>query len=73
MNLIECPLCGSLKIKKRKGIYNFNIKNNIVPSPVIEYWECPDCGEAFFSHEANRVIDKALLNNQKQKMKAVIS
>ena len=68
MKFIECPLCGSKSIKKKRGIYNFKVRNKIIPSPIIDYWECPGCGEAFFDQEANKKIDAALLFDKKRKV-----
>ncbi len=44
----KCPLCGSSKIKKQEGPYAFLINGQTVTTPVIRYWSCPNCGEAFF-------------------------
>jgi len=54
---------------EKNDSYNFEIKGEIIPSSVVQYWECPTCGEAFFDHEANRKIDAVLLNKKKQKMR----
>jgi len=58
-------------IQKKKGIYNFEIKGKIVPSPVIEYCECPSCGEVFFDQKTNKIIDDALLDDKKRKLEKV--
>jgi YgiT-type zinc finger domain-containing protein len=52
--------------KEKKGSYRFNFKGKIVTTPMVQYWECPNCGEAFFDREANNLIDKALLRGQKR-------
>jgi YgiT-type zinc finger domain-containing protein len=65
MEFTVCPLCGSSAIKKKKGSYRFNIKGKVVSTPVMQYWECPHCGEAFFDRQANKQIDEALLLGQK--------
>ena len=54
MKFTKCPLCESPLIQQKKGKYGFEIKGKIIPSPVIEYWECPSCGEAFFDQIANK-------------------
>ncbi len=67
MQFQECPLCGSPTIQKIKGRHAFIIKSEKTKTPIIQYWKCPNCGEAFFDHEANRIIDEALLKNRKPK------
>lgn len=69
MEFTICPLCGSSAIKKKKGSYKFDIKGEIVHTPVVEYWECPDCNEAFFDRKANVIIDEALLHIRKPEVK----
>jgi len=61
MKFSQCPLCESSMIQQKNGIYNFEIKGRIVPSPIIEYWECPSCGEVFFDQEANKKIDEEFM------------
>lgn len=67
MEFQECPLCASSKIQQRKGRYEFVIKGKKVKTPMIRYWKCPNCGEAFFDHEANRIIDEAFLKGRNPK------
>ncbi|MGH7457192.1 MAG: YgiT-type zinc finger protein, partial [bacterium] len=67
MKLTVCPLCGSPAIQKKRGRCRFNIKGELVSTPVVRYWECPDCGEAFFDRLANAQIDEVLLLNRKRK------
>ena len=64
MEFTICPLCGSPAIQKKKGHYKFNIKGKSLATPVVQYWECSNCGEAFFDKQANKLIDEALLLNQ---------
>ena len=67
MELVVCPLCGSPSIKKKKGVYKFYLQGEPLSTPAIQYWECPNCGEAFFDRQANKKIDDALLPRRKQK------
>ena len=71
MKFTKCPLCESPLIQQKKGKYGFEIKGKIIPSPVIEYWECPSCGEAFFDQIANKKIDKEMLVSKKQKSEVI--
>jgi YgiT-type zinc finger domain-containing protein len=67
MEFKTCPLCGSSKIQKQEGPYDFMIKGQKITTPTISYWSCPNCGEAFFDREANRKIDAALLPQSKKR------
>jgi YgiT-type zinc finger domain-containing protein len=66
MEFSVCPLCGSSAIQKKRGHYKFNIKGKSIAAPLVQYWECPNCGEAFFDKQANKRIDEALLLNHKR-------
>lgn len=67
MEFQECPLCGSSTIQKLRGRHEFIIEGKKTKTPIIQYWKCPNCGEAFFDYEANRIIDEALLKSRKPK------
>jgi YgiT-type zinc finger domain-containing protein len=69
MEFKVCPLCGSSAIKKKRGSYALNIKGELVLTPVVQYWECPNCDEAFFDRQANMQIDEALLSGRKRRLK----
>jgi len=68
MEFTVCPLCESPSIRKKRGVYKFDIQGEVLSTPVIQYSECPDCGEAFFDREANQKIDEALLQPRKRKL-----
>jgi YgiT-type zinc finger domain-containing protein len=68
MEFNSCPLCGSSSIQKKKGVYNFVIHGKSLSTPIIQYWNCPNCGEVFFDRQANKIIDHALLPHRKQKI-----
>jgi YgiT-type zinc finger domain-containing protein len=70
MEFTVCPLCESPSIRKKRGVYKFNIHGESLSTPVIQYWECPNCGEVFFDREANRKIDEALLQPRKQQLES---
>jgi len=67
MELNICPLCGSPSIQKKKGVRRFNVRGELLSTPMVQYWECPSCNEIFFDREANRKIDAALLPDRKAK------
>ena len=71
MKFKECPLCGSRAIQEKHGLYKLNIHDEAVSTPVVTYWECPSCGEAFFDREANKKIDAALLPRRKRLLSKV--
>jgi YgiT-type zinc finger domain-containing protein len=72
MKFTQCPLCESIRIQKKKGNYKFEIDDKVVLSPIVEYWECANCSEAFFDQKANKKIDKAMLASKTRKMNVVI-
>jgi YgiT-type zinc finger domain-containing protein len=65
MEFNTCPLCGSSSIRKKKGVHQFNVRGEWLTTPVVQYWECPNCKEIFFDREANQKIDAALLPDRK--------
>lgn len=71
MKFTQCPLCESPMIQKKKGKYNFEIRGKIAPSPIVEYWECPSCSEAFFDKKASKKIDEVMLADKKRKLEKV--
>jgi YgiT-type zinc finger domain-containing protein len=52
---------------QKRGAHKFEIKEKSVATPVVEYWECRNCGEAFFDREANKKIDAVLLHDKATK------
>ena len=63
-----CPLCESSAIRKKKGKRKLQLKNRLVTTPVIEYWECEDCGEIFLPHKTSKKLDEAFLPARKRKV-----
>ena len=60
MEFTQCPLCASFEIKKKKGTHEFKFKDKLITTPIVEYWYCEHCGESFFDHQANKIIDENL-------------
>jgi len=71
MKFKECPLCGSRAIQERQDPYKLTIHDETVSTPVVNYWACPSCGEAFFDREANKKIDAAFLRRRKRILRKV--
>jgi YgiT-type zinc finger domain-containing protein len=63
-----CPLCESPAISKKKGKRVLQLKQNLVAPPVIEYWECENCGEVFYTHETGKKLDDFFLTKLKRKV-----
>ncbi len=70
MEFTVCPLCESPSIRKKRGVYKFDVHGEALSTPVIQYWECPNCGETFFDREANQKIDEALMKPRKRKLES---
>lgn len=68
MEILKCPLCGSSSIRKKRGSYPLNLKGKLVSTPVVHYWKCSHCGEAYFDKAANRRIDEKLLRHHRRKV-----
>jgi YgiT-type zinc finger domain-containing protein len=58
IKITECPTCGSKKIKKvrRNSIREYREQKYTVPSQ--EFYECPDCGEELYDHQAMQKIEE---------------
>jgi len=61
MEFEYCPLCESTAISKKRGKRTFRLKDNLVITPAIKYWECQTCGEVFYPHETGKKLDELLL------------
>ena len=53
----RCPTCGSRRIKwvRRNWRDTFNGKSYVVPN--LEFYECPDCDEHIYDHNAMQKIE----------------
>lgn len=56
IKLKYCPLCESPAIRKKKGEHELQLKDRLVITPVIVYWECEDCGEVFYPQRLQRLL-----------------
>lgn len=61
MELTRCPLCESTAIRKKKGKRTLRLKEQIVTTAVIEFWECASCGEVFYPPKSGKQLDEFCL------------
>jgi YgiT-type zinc finger domain-containing protein len=57
LQITECPTCGSDKIKKVRKTLHRETRGIPYVVPNLAFWECPDCGERLFDHEAMQKIE----------------
>lgn len=58
MKITICPICDSNKIRTVTGEISFQTPDGKIVIPKITRQKCYDCGEEFFDHEANKVLDR---------------
>jgi len=59
LEIIECPTCGSNKIRRVRKAIARTYKGQTYTVPDISFWECPDCSERIFDRHAMRRIEAA--------------
>lgn len=52
-----CPTCGSDKIKRVKRDLTRKYKGQAYTVPMVEFYDCPNCGEKVYDHEAMLKIE----------------
>ncbi len=57
MKISICPICGSKKLKVISGKMTFQMSRSETTIPRVTRPRCETCGEQFFDHEANKVLD----------------
>jgi len=57
LEITKCPTCESRRIKRVKKNQRRTFKGQAYVVPRLEYWECPDCGEHVYDHDAMRKIE----------------
>jgi len=71
MKLITiCPSCGSKKIAKTKRDWRGELHGQFYSVPLLEFYECPDCGEKIYDRHAMRKIEAYSPAYNKTKIKA---
>lgn len=58
MKLTTCPICESRNIKFVKNNIKFQTSKGRIIIPNVPRQKCFSCGEEFFDHHANLIIDK---------------
>lgn len=58
MKLTTCPICASRKIKVSTGAITFQAAKGVVSIPNVKREKCENCGEEFFDHVANVILDQ---------------
>jgi len=52
-----CPTCGSNKIKRVARDLTRTYKGRTYTIPKVEFYDCPNCGEKVYDHEAMLKIE----------------
>ncbi len=52
-----CPTCGSDKIKRVTRDLARTFKGQSYTVPMVEFYECPNCGEKVYDHDAMQKIE----------------
>ena len=58
MELKKCPLCGSNNLLKVTDPFMATLKKKSIIVPRVSRQKCPKCGEEYFNHEANVLLDR---------------
>jgi len=58
MKILICPICGSDHIKAVSGSMTFKTPKGEVSIPKVSRQQCANCGEQFFDHESNVILDR---------------
>ncbi len=58
MKLSRCPICESERIKVITGELTFQTHEGQTTIPNVKRQKCLSCGEEFFDHQANLVLDR---------------
>ncbi len=52
-----CPTCGSDKIKRVAHDLTRKFMGQTYTVPIVEFYDCPNCGEKIYDHEAMLKIE----------------
>ena len=52
-----CPSCGSDRLKMLRDNWTGKFKNRTYIVPMLEFYECADCGEKIYDAQAMRKIE----------------
>jgi YgiT-type zinc finger domain-containing protein len=57
MKLKKCPACGSADLREVTSTFNARVGKKTINIPAVSRQRCASCGEEYFGHEANAVLD----------------
>ena len=57
ITLTCCPTCGSDKIERIQRDWTALVREQSITVPALEFYECPNCGERVFDHQAMQAIE----------------
>ena len=57
MHLTICPSCGNHNIQRVQKDWHDEFQGQAYTVPVLEFYECPDCGERMYDRQAMRKIE----------------
>jgi len=52
LKIQTCPTCGSRKIKKMRRNLTSSFAGQTYTVPLLEFYECPHCGEKVYDRDA---------------------
>ena len=52
-----CPSCGSENIRKVRRNWTGNFRGEVYTVPLLEFYQCLDCGERIYDRQAMRKIE----------------
>lgn len=57
LQITICPTCGSDKVKKVRRNWSSEHQGRTYTVPLLEFYECPNCGEKIYDRQAMRKIE----------------
>jgi YgiT-type zinc finger domain-containing protein len=57
LQIKRCPTCGSKRIKQVVRDLTRKYKGQTYTVPSVEFYDCPNCGEKVFDHDAMLKIE----------------
>ena len=58
LKITICPTCGSRRIKKVRRNWSGKSHGQSYTVPLLEFYECPVCGEKIYDRQAMRKIEE---------------
>lgn len=57
-NIKTCPTCGKKNVKRIRKNWKGSYKGREYVVPDLTLYQCPDCGEQMFDHDAMQKIER---------------